>query len=145
MKRFCNGTDPNLVKEVQGVQLPCDCGSVFDDAEWSVTYPHQNLLSTRTLVEKAPPVRRTKCLFIAVEIFVDILLTIQKGEWIGAEGIPEDLRVLNAEFDLQRMCFRVLVESQTFDEVPPYAVSPDWSPTFTRYSTRDWEKKLGVG
>jgi hypothetical protein len=82
--------------------------------------------------------RRTKILSIAAEVFVDLLLTIQKGEWIGVDGIPEDIRILNAAYDLQMMQFKVLVESKEWDVVHPNSASPEWSPTLHKYSTQGW-------
>lgn len=47
MRRFCDGTDPNLVKE--DGKTPCDCGATFDDVNWMVIYPHQEVHGTLTL------------------------------------------------------------------------------------------------
>jgi hypothetical protein len=47
--RRCDGTDPNLTRDVrEGEQqrgpwpgtVPCDCGRVFDDVDRLTIYPH---------------------------------------------------------------------------------------------------------
>lgn len=43
---------------------------------------------------------------------------------------PADARVLNAEWDFPRGIVCLMVESATFDEVPPGNVAPEWTPTF---------------
>lgn len=49
MIRRCDGSDPNLTRDVREGErpsgpwpgsVPCDCGLVFDDVERMVTYPH---------------------------------------------------------------------------------------------------------
>ncbi len=53
MRRHCDGTDPNLVRndppwdpsklpgeQTIGPERPCDCGLVFDDVDRFVIYPH---------------------------------------------------------------------------------------------------------
>lgn len=45
MRRTCNGRDPNLIREVEsrfgGADVPCDCGSSFDDVDRNVFWPHR--------------------------------------------------------------------------------------------------------
>lgn len=61
MIRRCDGTDPNLTRDVRDGEeprgpwagsVPCDCGAVFDDVYRQVIYPHHptggvSLITTR--------------------------------------------------------------------------------------------------
>ena len=40
--RHCDGSDPNLVRQnPNGQWVPCNCGLVFNDEQFAVTYPHR--------------------------------------------------------------------------------------------------------
>lgn len=41
MMRYCNGQDPNLVKE--DGKTPCNCKAFFNDEYWMVVYPHKQV------------------------------------------------------------------------------------------------------
>ncbi len=65
MRRHCDGTDPNLTREIQQWQfdqpvmtvatawqwaanpghviIQCQCGKIFDDVNHMVTYPHEEI------------------------------------------------------------------------------------------------------
>lgn len=54
MIRRCDGTDPNLIREIPGVRSdtpfdlryePCTCGRLFNDVERSTIWPHYKLLT----------------------------------------------------------------------------------------------------
>lgn len=51
MIRHCNGQDPNLVAE--DGKTPCTCGSFFDDVEWMVNFPHQQVHGAISLKQRA--------------------------------------------------------------------------------------------
>lgn len=54
MVRSCTGKDPNLIKHTVRGEEPCDCGATFDDVDWSVIYPHQEVMGYRTLMPHFP-------------------------------------------------------------------------------------------
>lgn len=42
--RHCDGSDPNLVRQnPNGRWVPCNCGLIFNDEQYMVTYPHHGL------------------------------------------------------------------------------------------------------
>ncbi len=43
---------------------------------------------------------------------------------------PEDAEVINAEWDFNSRTVRLLVASESFDDVPPGVIPPEWSPVF---------------
>lgn len=44
---------------------------------------------------------------------------------------PDDLQIVNGEWDINRGIMKLVVESETFDEVPVGHMIPPWSPTYT--------------
>jgi hypothetical protein len=54
------------------------------------------------------------------------------GVWVESDA-PADLRVVGCGFDEARNVIRVVVESETFPDIPDGSFYPEWQPLFTKH------------
>jgi hypothetical protein len=82
-----------------------------------------------------PPLpRRTRLLRINGDWFIGGLCRMGWGRMYEANDIPDDLRLVGMALDYTPNVVLLLVESQSFDEVPEGAAVPEWHPNVTTYS-----------
>lgn len=83
------------------------------------------------LIEHPEP-RRLAVLRAAPEVVVGLLHYLnQDDRRITQAGLPADAKVVTADYDFDRRCFRMLLESEEFQLVAHGTYPPDLWVTFT--------------